>query len=146
MKYCVECGSEYQDSVKACADCPEGQLVDPETMRQRGLPMAHERDTRQFVRAGTAEDPLTAEDYVRLLEAERIPVIARPQGSGSVDALTTGNVLPWWEILVPAEHSVRAIDLLAREKDNLKATEAEAIRAAEDEERESEGFGAPPPA
>ncbi|SET64359.1 hypothetical protein [Stigmatella erecta] len=146
MKYCVECGSEYQDGVTACADCPGAQLVDKETLRQHGLPAANERDTRQFVRVGTAEDPLTAEDYVQLLEAERVPVFTRPGRAGSVDALTTGNVMPWWEILVPVEHSARAVELIAREKDNLQATEAEAIRAAEEEELESEGYPAPPPA
>lgn len=58
MKYCARCGSEYQDSVNACADCPGNPLlVSAEEMRSRGLPLPHELDTRIFVRAGSAEDP-----------------------------------------------------------------------------------------
>ncbi len=138
MKYCVECGSEYQDHVTECADCPGSELVDAQTMRQRGLPLPHERDTREFIRVGTAEDPLTAEDFVKLLEAEHIPVFARPRRAGTVDVLTTGNPHPWWEILVPEEHVQRATELLAQEKEKLDATAEEAARAAEEEEQESE--------
>lgn len=144
MKYCIECGSEYQDNATECSDCPGSQLVDAEGMRQRGLPLPHERDTREFIRVGTAEDPLTAEDYVRMLESERIPVFSRPRRAGTVDALTTGNVLPWWEILVPEEHAARATELIGREKANLQATEEEAARAAEEEELETEGTSPPP--
>jgi hypothetical protein len=138
MKYCVECGSEYQDHVTECADCPGSQLVDAAEMRRRGLPLPHERDTREFVRVGTAEDPLTAEDFVRLLEAEHIPVFSRPRRGGTVDVLTTGVPHPWWEILVPEEHAQRATELLVQEKAKLDATADEAAQAAEEEERESE--------
>jgi hypothetical protein len=138
MKYCVECGSEYQDHVKECADCPGSQLVDAAVMRERGLPLPHERDTREFIRVGTAEDPLTAEEFVRMLEAEKIPVFSRPRRAGTVDVLTTGNPQPWWEILVPEEHVARATELLAQEKARLDATSDEAAQAAEDEERETE--------
>jgi hypothetical protein len=144
MKYCVECGSEYQDHVTECADCPGSQLVDADGMRQRGLPLPHERDTREFIRVGTAEDPLTAEQFVRMLEAERIPVFSRPRRAGTVDVLTTGNPHPWWEILVPDENVKRATELLAQEKARLEATEEEAAQAAEEEERETEA-AAPPP-
>jgi hypothetical protein len=143
MKYCVECGSEYQDHVTECADCPGSQLVDAAGMRQRGLPLPHERDTREFIRVGTAEDPLTAEDYVRLLEAEQIPVFSRPRRGGTVDVLTTGNPHPWWEILVPEEHVAKATELLAREKALLDATAEEAAQAAEEEERETEAASTP---
>jgi hypothetical protein len=144
MKYCVECGSEYQQSVTECADCPGSQLVDAEGMRQRGLPLPHERDTREFIRVGTAEDPLSAEQYVRMLEAEHIPVFSRPRRAGTVDVLTTGNPLPWWEILVPAEHTQRASELMAQQKAQLEATSDEASRAAEEEELESEAASTPP--
>jgi hypothetical protein len=143
MKYCAECGSEYQDYVTECADCPGSQLVSEEGMRQRGLPLPHERDTREFLRAGTAEDPLTAEDFVRLLESEHIPVFSRPWRAGSVDVLTTGNATPWWEILVPEEHVQRATELLAQEKARLEATAEEAALAAEEEERETEAASTP---
>jgi hypothetical protein len=143
MKYCVECGSEYQDHVTECADCPGSQLVDAAEMRRRGLPLPHERDTREFVRVGTAEDPLTSEEFVRVLEAEHIPVFSRPRRGGTVDVLTTGVPHPWWEILVPEEHAARATELLAQAKARLDSTAAEAAQAAEDEERETEQAGAP---
>lgn len=142
MKYCVECGSEYQDHVTECADCPGSQLVDAAEMRRRGLPLPHERDTREFVRVGTAEDPLTSEAFVRVLEAEQIPVFSRPRRGGTVDVLTTGVPHPWWEILVPEEHAARATELLAEEKTKLDATAAEAAQAAEEEELETEQAGA----
>lgn len=143
MKYCVECGSEYQDHVTECADCTGSQLVDAAEMRRRGLPLPHERDTREFIRVGTAEDPLTAEEFVRVLEAQQIPVFSRARRAGTVDVLTTGNPQPWWEILVPEEHVARATELLEQEKVKLEATAAEAAQAAEEEERESEQAGAP---
>lgn len=138
MKYCVECGSEYQDHVTECADCPGSKLVDAEGMRERGLPLPHERDTREFLRVGTAEDPLTAEDFVRLLESEHIPVFARPRRAGTVDVLTTGNPHPWWEILVPEEHVPRATELLAQEKARMDASADANAQAAEEEELENE--------
>lgn len=143
MKYCVECGSEYQEHVTECADCSGSQLVDAAEMRRRGLPLPHERDTREFIRVGTAEDPLTAEDFVRMLEAAQIPVFSRARRAGTVDMLTTGNPQPWWEILVPEEHAARATELLAREKATLDATSDEAAQAAVDEELESEQAGMP---
>jgi len=143
MKYCVECGSEYQDHVTECADCTGIQLVDATEMRRRGLPLPHERDTREFIRVGTAEDPLTAEAFVRVLEAQQIPVFSRARRAGTVDVLTTGNPHPWWEILVPDEHAARAAELLNQEKARQDADAGEAAQAAEDEERETEQASAP---
>lgn len=145
MRYCVNCGSEYEDSVKECADCPGSTLVDEATMRQRGLPLPGEKDQRRFVRVGMAEDPLSAEDYVRVLEAEGIPVISHAHRGGTVDAITTGVVQDWWEILVPERHGAQAQARLAREKAEREATSDEAAQAAEEEERETEA-GATPPA
>lgn len=144
MKYCMQCGSEYQDGVKECADCPGSELVDAEAMRQRHIPLPSESDTRKFVRATTADDPLTAEDYVRVLEAEHIPVFVRPRRGGVVDMLTTGALEPWWEIMVGEEHLQRALALLAQEKARLDATAGEAARAAEEEELETEATAPPP--
>jgi hypothetical protein len=144
MKYCMQCGSEYQEGVKECADCPGSALVDAEAMHQDHVPLPDERDTRKFVRALTAEDPLTAEDYVRLLELERIPVFARPRRTGTVDVLTTGTLEPWYEIMVGEEHLERAVQLLAQEKARLDSTADEAARAAEEEELETEATHSPP--
>ena len=145
MRYCVNCGSEYEDGVTQCADCPGSELVDAATMRQRGLPLPGEHDQRTFARAGTAEDPLTAQFYVQVLEAARIPVISHAHRGGTVDALTTGLVQDWWEILVPDQHVEQAMALLSREQAARAASQEEAARAAEEEEGET-GARAPPPA
>jgi hypothetical protein len=138
MKYCTQCGSEYQDDVIECADCPGTRLVDERALGERHAPLPSERDTRKFVRAGTAEDPLTADDFVRRLESEHIPVFSRPRRAGTVDALTSGTMSPWWEIMVSEEHLERATELLAQEERQLEATSGEAALAAEEEERETE--------
>lgn len=132
MKYCGECGAEYLDTVTECADCGAKEMVTAAELKARGIPNPSERDTRKFVRAGNAEDPLSSEQFVRVLEAENIPVFARPRRGGSVDALTT-PVLPWWEILVPEEFVGRAAELITQEKARIEAGASEAGRAAEEE-------------
>ncbi|HEY8212040.1 MAG TPA: hypothetical protein VIG99_31375 [Myxococcaceae bacterium] len=132
MKYCTGCGSEYQDSAEKCSDCETSELVSRDEMRRRGIPLATDRDTRRFVPAGTAEDPLTQETLVQVLEAEKIPVYARARRGGSVD-LITGPSGEWWELLVPEELVGRATAILEAEKEKLKSTEDEAARAAEEE-------------
>ena len=144
MKYCTQCGSEYQDGVTRCADCPEGSLVDAQALSERHIPVPGEGDTRKFVRAIVADDPMTAEDYARVLQEEHIPVFVRPRRAGTVDVLTTGNLLPWWEIMVGEDFLARAQELLAREKAELEATSADAARAAEEEELETEAVSPPP--
>ncbi|NOK36910.1 hypothetical protein HMI49_27250 [Corallococcus exercitus] len=139
MRYCARCGSEYQDSVVDCTDCPNHPpLVSAEEMRERGLPLPHELDQRRFVRAGIADDPVTAQVFVDVLEENRIPLIVRPGRSGVVDELTTGNLLPWWELLVPDTSQARAAVLLEEVKIQALASADEASRAAEEEELEDE--------
>ncbi|NOK11739.1 hypothetical protein [Corallococcus exercitus] len=139
MRYCARCGSEYQDSVVDCTDCPNHPpLVSAEEMRERGLPLPHELDQRRFVRAGIADDPVTAQVFVDVLEEHRIPLIVRPGRSGVVDELTTGNLLPWWELLVPDTAQARAAALLEEAKVQSLASADEAGRAAEEEELEDE--------
>ena len=132
MKYCTECGAEYQDSAAKCSDCESSELVSREEMRRRGIPLATDRDTRRFVPAGTAEDPLTQQALVKVLEDEKIPVYPRARAGGSVDMIT-GPSGEWWELLVPEELLGRATAILEAEKEKLKATEDEAARAAEEE-------------
>ncbi len=146
MRYCARCGSEYQEGIQECADCPGNPpLVSETEMRQRGLPLPNELDKRVFVRAATAEDPFTAEAFVELLQEANIPVLVRAGRSGVVDKLTTGNLLPWWEILVPEDQAARAVPLLEQERVQELATTDEAVLAAEEEERETEAASAPPP-
>jgi hypothetical protein len=144
MRYCLQCGSEYQEGVTECADCPGSVLVDAKALEQHRSGLQGEGNARRFVRAFTAEDPLTAEEFVRVLEAERIPVLARPRRTGTVDVLTTGTLEPWWDILVGEEHLERAVQLLTQEKARLEATADEAAQAAEEEERETEATSPPP--
>ncbi|RKH10798.1 hypothetical protein D7Y13_24720 [Corallococcus praedator] len=139
MRYCARCGSEYQDSVVNCTDCPNHPpLVSSDEMRDRGLPLPHELDDHRFVKAGIAEDPVTAQVFEDVLNEQHIPLIVRPGRSGVVDELTTGNLLPWWEILVPDTFQTRAAALLEEVKIQGLATADEAGRAAEEEEREGE--------
>src|SRR4051794_2925773 len=77
MRYCANCSEEYEDGVKECADCGGKELVTADEMRAKGRPLPGEKDTRRFVRAGTAEDPLSAEQYSKALEAADIAVFAR---------------------------------------------------------------------
>lgn len=139
MKYCVECGSEYEDSVTQCADDGSTELVSRDEIHSRGLLTAEERDTRKFVRAGTAEDPLSSETITRTLEEQGIPVFARPRRAGTVDSITVGTVSPWWEILVPEEHLQRAVALVNQTKEQLEREAPENAAAAEAEATSTEG-------
>lgn len=131
MKYCTLCGSEYQDEVTACADDGSTQFATQEEVQRRGLPAGAQRDTRRFVRAGMAEDPLSSERFTQVLEAHHIPVFARPRSSGTVDSITDGIVAPWWEILVPEEHLAKASELIEAAKKEIDSEAEEAGRAAE---------------
>lgn len=133
MKYCTQCGSEYEDSVTRCADDDSTEFVSREELHQRGLHAVGERDTRKFVRAGSAEDPLTAERFTRTLDEAGIPVFARPRRAGTVDLITSGVPAPWWEILVPEEQLAEATRLVERERAEIEANAGEAAAAAEAE-------------
>ncbi len=137
MKYCLQCGSEYEESVKECSDCGGAEFGGTDELKSRGIPLPGERDTRKFVRAGTTEDPLSSEQLVRVLEELEIPVFARPRRGGTVDSLTSG-ASPWWEILVPEEHVVRASEVIAQERARMESGAEDAARAAEEEEAETE--------
>lgn len=133
MKYCADCGLEYQPSVADCAECGGTRFLDESILRKAGHPVAGELDLRNFVRVATAEDPLTAESFVGALVHEHIAVYSRPRASGSVDVLTTGATHPWWDITVPESDAVRAAAVLEDVRQMLEATEQEAARAAEEE-------------
>lgn len=138
MRYCGSCGEEYQDAVTECADCGGKELLTADEMRARGRIIHGETDTRRFVRAGTVEDPLSAEQCTSALEAAGISVFARARRAGSVDTLTSGSTLPWWEVLVPEEHLAKAQGILKDTLATIEANSADAARAAEEEEAEGE--------
>jgi predicted nucleic acid-binding Zn-ribbon protein len=138
MRYCLQCGSEYRDEIKQCTDCGSTELVHAEQMQGRSQPLPHPVDLRQqFVVAGTAEDPLSAEREVQLLQAAGIPAILRARGGGTIDNLTS-PAAPWWEILAPQESVARATELIHQDRAQLEANAEEATRAAEEEEAEQE--------
>jgi hypothetical protein len=138
MKYCTRCGAEYEDAVTVCADDQNAELISAEQMRQRGLPLQEERDTRKFVPAGSVEDPLSAERITAVLTEQRIPVFARARRSGTVDLITGAMISPWWEILVPEEFSERAAALIVEVRKEVEAGAEDAARAAEEEELATE--------
>lgn len=132
MKYCTQCSSEYQDGVARCADCGGTELVSAEEMKRRGLTMPHELDTRKFVRATTTDDPLTSEALVAVLETAEVQVFARPRRDDA-------TAMPWWEILVPEADLGKAKQLIEDERARIAQGADEASRAAEEEEKETEG-------
>ena len=137
MKYCVQCGSEYRDDIKECADCGSTNLVQAPEMRGGGKRPGTTVDRRRFVVAGTTEDPLSAERESQLLQAAGIPSFVRAQHAGTIDNLTS-PLAPWWEILTPEESAARASELIRQDRAQLEANAEEATRAAEEEEAEQE--------
>ena len=138
MRYCASCGSEYREGVTECADCGGKELLTADEMHARGKLLPHETDTRRFVKAGEAEDPLTAEQFSQALQAADISVFVRARRSGTVDTLTSGTTLPWWEMLVPEESLARAQQVLQQQQATIASNQADAARAAEEEEAEGE--------
>lgn len=136
MRYCPQCSSEYRDDVRECADCRGTQLLTPEQMHRRGKLLPGEEDRRTFVRADTADNPLTAEHLIAVLEQAQIPVLSQPH-RGAMDTITSPTG-PWWEILVPEECLETAEALLHEERERMAASAEEAARAAEEEEAEME--------
>ena len=137
MKYCAACRSEYRDEVGVCSDCGGAEFIRSDETRPRESAPPHELDTRNFVRAASAEDPLTSEQFAAVLRAANIPAIARARRGGTVDSITSGS-MPWWEILVPEEFLSKASALLKEEQSRMDAAADENARAAEEEEASSE--------
>ncbi len=103
--------------------------------------MPEDEDRRNFVRVGTAEDPLTSEHLTQVIQAAHIPVLSRSHGS-VMDPITSPGG-PWWEILVPEEFTAKASELIQRERARMAAAADEAARAAEEEEAETEPLKPP---
>ena len=139
MRYCEQCGTEYQDSVTQCADSGQGPtMITAAEMKAKGKLLPGEVDTRRFARAGTVDDPLSAEQVSRALDEADIPVFARARRASAVDQLTEGSMLLWWEILVPEEFLEKASVIIKEQLRSIEANAPEAQRAAEEEEAEGE--------
>ena len=141
MKYCPTCSSEYAVTVVTCAVCADHPVLILAGARTGPSPATQaDLDTRRFVRAATADNPLAAETYGRVLEDAAIAVLVRERQGGTVDHLTSGNPLPYWEVLVPEDALARATTLVDKARLELEASEADAGRAAEEEELATEGL------
>ena len=99
-------------------------------------------ESERFVQVAQAEDPFTADALEAALKKAGMAVLRtdHPGGSG-VDALGTGWALPGFELSVLEENVTRARAVVEDERRRLAEDAPEAERAAEDEERESEGSG-----
>lgn len=126
MRYCQTCDTEYPDAVSTCPTC-QSALID-----------AAPKETRRFVVAGTAADPLTAENLAEGVDGAGIPVLVRARRRGVVEPITSSSLHAWWEVLVPEELLERAQAILETERQQIEADAAEAARAAEEEEAEGE--------
>jgi hypothetical protein len=133
MRYCQSCEVEYPDLTQACPTC-QGPLID-----------APPRETRRFVLAGTAEDPLTAENLAEVVDQAGIPVVVRARRRGVVDPITSPALHAWWEILVPEELVERAQALVEGERAKIEADAGAAERAALEEELATEAVAAGTP-
>jgi hypothetical protein len=132
MAECPSCGTGVREGARVCATC--GAVIG--TNVEGGI--KPDADTRKFVVAGTAEDPLSADELVEAIEQAGIPVMARARRRGVVEPITSPSLHGWWEILVPEENSERATQIIDTELERLEAEAEEAARAAEEEEAESE--------
>jgi len=138
MKTCPQCGAEYRDDIVQCADDGAALVVSVAPTAASPVAGPSQRDTRRFVRIGTAEDPLSADQLVAALGEAKITGFARPRSGGSVDGLTSASAGPWWEIVAPEESEAQAREILERERAAIEASAEEAARAAEEEEAEDE--------
>ena len=89
-------------------------------------------ESERFVQVAQAEDPFTADALEAVLKSAGMSVLRTDHpGTSGVESLGTGWALPWFELSVLEDNVARARELVE------EAPEAE--RAAEAEERESEG-------
>lgn len=135
MRYCSRCGAECGDAT-SCPRCGGTHLVRPEEQARHAKSPSAEQDQEKFVRVGTAEDPLTSEHLIKVIQAAHIPVLSRSHES-VMDPITSPGG-PWWEIMVPEELAGKASELVERERSRMAAAVEDAERAAEEEEAESE--------
>ena len=97
-------------------------------------------ESERFVQVAQAEDPFTADALEAVLKGAGMSVLRTDHpGTSGVEALGTGWTLPWFELSVLEDNVGRARELLEAERKRLAEEAPEAERAAEEEERESEG-------
>ncbi len=112
VKYCLQCGAEYEEVITICADCKEG-LVEEEVYRRK---MEEERkfqdDARYLVKVFTLKDRFEADMIRDALENEGIPVLIR----NFTDTAYDGIYIPqkgWGEVRVPEGAQERALAIIS---------------------------------
>lgn len=132
MKYCRQCGSEYENAAIACSECGKaGWLTAEEWSAQNAR--VHAWDERRLVSAGVANDFLSMSRLRFILEEAGIPVFPKARHQNAVNALTGGGPSPSWEMWVFENTFVRASELIREELVKLDASAAENALAAEAE-------------
>jgi len=94
-------------------------------------------DKRRFTRIAQVDDPLTLQDYKRVLQAAHIPVLSLDD-AGMVGGITDGFGGRLYEVSVPEEFVEKATRLLTEEQARIDAGADEASKAAAREEAEGE--------
>src|SRR5947209_6526364 len=95
MAECPACGVVLRDAARICGAC--GAVVGSNV----GATLKDDADTRKFVRAGEADDPLTADELVEIIEQAGIPVMARARRGGVVEPISSPSLHGWFDLLVP---------------------------------------------
>ena len=141
MRYCPTCLEEYEESTQSCGDCGGQLLVTEEEIEKRpGLRRVREdEDTTDFVVVAQANDLYEADAFTAAIGEAGIPVLATMRRDSAADALTTVMRRPWWLISVPQEQQEKATEIVAARREELKASEADAEKAAEEEAGGAEG-------
>jgi hypothetical protein len=125
---------EYEDSAQVCSDCNKPLVSLEQIEKSPGFHRVREdEDTTNFVIAADAEDPFEADAFTAAVGEAGIPVLATTRQSSAVDALTSGVQRSWWEIRVPQELREKAAGIIATRRAEMKAAEADAEQAAEEE-------------
>lgn len=138
MRYCPSCLEEYEDKTETCSECKEALVTEQELAKRPGFHKVGEEDPRDFVVVGPAEDPFEADAFTSAISDAGIPVFARMRHQGSVDSITESVVLSYWDVLVPVDQREKAAEVMAKRREEIVASEADAEKAAEEEELESE--------
>ena len=137
MRYCPKCNAEYREGVATCAE--DGSIL----LDRAGYELERQR-------RGEAPMPFVHLVPIATLpsrfEAEQIAVELADAGfdvslvstKAGVAAPLTGPLPAEWAIVVPAEQSEKASQLVTEWRRDLEASTAEAEKAAEAGEAEDE--------
>lgn len=138
MRYCPKCEEEYRDDALECPDDKVPTLDEAAFARHLAEAGRQPADGPEFSSAGQADDAFQADLLSTELSAADIPVVVRQSRPGLVETLTV-PAGSYYELHVPTALVPKARALIDAAKTRLVGEAAQAEKAAEDEERESEG-------